>query len=87
MPERALGLFGVDTLLHLAFKVSVGSGTKLAEEMRRINIEGTRDLLEAAAACGVKRVVVAGSALGVGVNKSPRPASAVDAFEVGRAHP
>jgi dihydroflavonol-4-reductase len=25
--------FGADTLLHLAFKVSVGSGTKLAEEM------------------------------------------------------
>ena len=64
---------GVHTLLHLAFKVSVGSGAKLAEEMQRINIEGTRDLLEAAAASGVKRVVVAGSALGVGVNKSPRP--------------
>ena len=64
---------GVHTLLHLAFKVSVGSGAKLAEEMQRINIEGTRDLLEAAASCGVKRVVVAGSALGVGVNKSPRP--------------
>ena len=64
---------GVNTLLHLAFKVSVGSGTKLAEEMQHINIEGTRDLLEAAAACGVKRVVVAGSALAVGVNKSPRP--------------
>ena len=30
---------GVNTLLHLAFKVSVGSGTKLAEEMQRINIE------------------------------------------------
>ena len=31
---------GVNTLLHLAFKVSVGSGTKLAEEMQRINIDG-----------------------------------------------
>src|SRR5690349_8622211 len=46
---------GVDTLLHLAFKVSVGSGKALAEEMQRINITGTRDLLETAAACGVKR--------------------------------
>jgi dihydroflavonol-4-reductase len=64
---------GVDTLLHLAFKVSVGSGAKLAEEMQRINIAGTRDLLETAAACGVKRAVVAGSALAVGVNRSPTP--------------
>jgi dihydroflavonol-4-reductase len=65
--------FGVDTLLHLAFKVSVGSGRALAEEMQRINITGTRDLLETAAACGVKRVVVAGSALAVGVNRNPTP--------------
>jgi len=65
--------YGVTTLLHLAFKVSVGSGSKIAEEMQRINIEGTRDLLETAAACGVKRAVVAGSALAVGVNRNPRP--------------
>jgi dihydroflavonol-4-reductase len=65
--------FGVDTLLHLAFKVSVGSGKALAEEMQRINITGTRELLETAAACGVKRAVVAGSALAVGVNKRPTP--------------
>ena len=63
---------GVDTLLHLAFKVSVGSGKALAEEMQRINITGTRDLLETAASCGVKRVVVAGSALAVGVNRNPK---------------
>jgi dihydroflavonol-4-reductase len=64
---------GVDTLLHLAFKVSVGSGKALADDMQRINITGTRDLLETAAACGVKRAVVAGSALAVGVNRNPTP--------------
>ena len=64
---------GVDTLLHLAFKVGVGSGTKLHEDMQRINIAGTRQLLETAAASGVKRAVVAGSALGVGVNRNPVP--------------
>ena len=64
---------GVGTLLHLAFKVSVGSGAKLLEEMRRINITGTGQLLETAAACGVKRAVIAGSALAVGVNKQPTP--------------
>jgi dihydroflavonol-4-reductase len=64
---------GAGTLLHLAFKVSVGGGAKLLEEMERINIAGTRQLLETAAACGVKRAVVAGSALAVGVNKNPKP--------------
>jgi dihydroflavonol-4-reductase len=64
---------GAGTLLHLAFKVSVGSGAKIADQMRRINIHGTTQLLETAAACGVKRAVVAGSALAVGVNRNPKP--------------
>lgn len=64
---------GVDTLLHLAFKVSVASGAKLREEMQRINIAGSRQLLETAATSGVKRAVVSASALGVGVNRSPVP--------------
>lgn len=64
---------GVGTLIHLAFKVSVGSGQKLVDEMERINIAGTRQLLETAASSGVTRAVVAGSALAVGVNKSPKP--------------
>jgi dihydroflavonol-4-reductase len=64
---------GVGTLLHLAFKVSVGGGAQLLEDMQRINIAGTRQLLETAAACGVKRAVVAGSALAVGVNRNPKP--------------
>jgi dihydroflavonol-4-reductase len=63
----------VRTLLHLAFKVSVGSGSKILEEMQRINIAGTSQLLEAAAASGVERAVVAGSALAVGVNRVPTP--------------
>ena len=72
-PPMRAACTGVGTLLHLAFKVSVGSGAKLLEEMERINIGGTRQLLETAAAAGVKRAVVAGSALAVGVNKNPRP--------------
>jgi dihydroflavonol-4-reductase len=64
---------GADTLLHLAFKVSVGGGAKLLEEMERINVVGTRQLLETAAACGVKRAVVAGSARAVGVNRDAKP--------------
>jgi dihydroflavonol-4-reductase len=64
---------GVDTLLHLAFKVSVGGGAELLDEMRRVNIDGTRQLLQAAAAAGVRRAVVAGSALAVGVNRAAEP--------------
>lgn len=65
--------FGVRTLFHLAFKVSAGGGTAVIRDMRRINIEGTRELLETAAAAGVTRAVVAGSALAVGVNRIPVP--------------
>ncbi len=64
---------GVETLLHLAFKVSVGGGAQLLQEMRRINVDGTRRLLLAAAASGVRRAVVTGSALAVGVNRKPVP--------------
>jgi dihydroflavonol-4-reductase len=64
---------GVDTVLHLAFKVSVGGGEALLEEMRATNIGGTRRLLDTAAAAGVSRVVIASSALAVGVNRRPQP--------------
>lgn len=63
----------VDTVIHLAFKVSVGGGTTLLEEMREVNIGGTHRLLDAAAANGVGRAVIASSALAVGVNRKPQP--------------
>jgi dihydroflavonol-4-reductase len=63
---------GVDTVMHMAFRVSVGGGTKQVDEMRRINIEGTNRLLDASAAKGVARAVVASSALAVGVNRQPQ---------------
>ena len=40
--------------------------------MQRINVEGTQRLLDTAAAKGVARVVVASSALAVGVNRRPQ---------------
>ena len=64
---------GVDTVFHLAFKVNVGGGTKLLDEMREVNIGGTQRLLETSAGRGVARVVVASSALAVGVNRRPEP--------------
>jgi dihydroflavonol-4-reductase len=64
---------GVDTLLHLAFKVSVGGGAAEIDEMHRVNVDGTRTLLRIAAAAGVQRAVVTGSALAIGVNRQPAP--------------
>ena len=64
---------GVDHVLHLAYKVSVGGGAALAAEMRRVNVDGTAELLRSAAAAGVRRAVVVGSALAVGVNREPAP--------------
>ena len=64
---------GVQTVIHLAFKVGVGGGRQLHEEMERINVGCTNQLLTIAAAGGVKRAVVASSALAVGVNRKPQP--------------
>ena len=64
---------GADSVLHLAYKVSVGGGDALLDEMRRVNVAGTAELLRTAAAAGVRRAVVVGSALAVGVNRVPSP--------------
>jgi dihydroflavonol-4-reductase len=64
---------GIDTLLHLAFKVNVGGGDALLAEMQKINVAGTQQLLQAAARAGVSRAVVTGSSLAVGVNRAPVP--------------
>jgi dihydroflavonol-4-reductase len=64
---------GIDSLLHLAFKVSVGGGASLIAEMRQINVAGTVELLQTAAGAGVRKAVVVGSALAVGVNREPAP--------------
>lgn len=64
---------GADTLLHLAYTVSVGGGARLLQDMRRTNVDGTLALLRVAAGAGVRRAVVVGSALAVGVNRRPAP--------------
>ncbi len=64
---------GAETLLHLSFKVGLAADARGLAEMRAINVDGTRRLLQAAAAGGVRRAVVAGSALAVGVNTAPAP--------------
>jgi dihydroflavonol-4-reductase len=62
-------LAGVEQVQHLAGLVS--RDPKDASRMMRVHVEGTRRLLEVAAASGVKRVIVASSSGTVGVSKDP----------------
>ena len=52
---------GVDFVLHHAALVSVPKSVENPEETSQINIQGTANVLEAARACGVRRVVYASS--------------------------
>jgi dihydroflavonol-4-reductase len=64
---------GVHTLLHLAFKVTVANDPESLAEMQRVNVARTRHLLQTAASHGVRRAVVTGSALAIGVSRQPAP--------------
>jgi nucleoside-diphosphate-sugar epimerase len=59
--ERALQ--GADVVVHLAFQIA---GTGSPDEIRRINLDGTRNVVEAAVAAGVKRLVYASSVAAYG---------------------
>jgi nucleoside-diphosphate-sugar epimerase len=61
-------MVGVEAVVHLAARVHVdfeGTGDPYLE-YRRVNVEGTRAVLDAALAAGVRRVVVASSVKAVG---------------------
>lgn len=51
-------LEGVDVVVHLAFQVEPREGL---DRMRAVNVDGTRHVVEAAAAVGARKVVVASS--------------------------
>ena len=57
----AQSLVGVTHVFHLAAMVSVPESVKNPSECQRINIEGTRLLLHAAASAGAQRLVLASS--------------------------
>lgn len=49
---------GADVVFHLAAKLhATGTGAELRDEQRRVNVEGTRNLVRAASAAGVQRLV------------------------------
>jgi dihydroflavonol-4-reductase len=53
------GIRGADTVFHLAGIISIVSGK--AEIMQKVNVAGTKNVLDAARACGVRRVVYVSS--------------------------
>ncbi|CAH0477804.1 unnamed protein product [Peronospora belbahrii] len=57
----------IDYVVHLAAAISVEESTRLPEKYERINVEGSRKVLEWAAKNGVKRVVAASSAATYGI--------------------
>ena len=59
---------GIEVIYHLAALVSVPESVSNPEECRRINIDGTVNILEAAAASGVRKVLFASSAAIYGDN-------------------
>jgi len=60
---------GVDVVVHLAFAIFGGR-----ERTHRVNLEGSRNVFEAAAAAGVERLVYASSVAAYGFHpENPRP--------------
>jgi uronate dehydrogenase len=62
---------GVDVVLHLAAATTDGTGIS-DEEYFRTNTVGTFNVLEAAARCGVKKVVYGSSVCAVGFRATPK---------------
>jgi nucleoside-diphosphate-sugar epimerase len=55
-------LDGCDALVHLAARTHQGDDATMRDDFFRINVEGTRGLIDAALAAGVRRVVFVSSA-------------------------
>jgi dihydroflavonol-4-reductase len=74
--ERAFHKISADGLFHCAGKVS----RKLedAEELQRIHVQGTRHVLDAAIACGIRRAVCASTSGTIAVSEDPNQVSTED---------
>ncbi len=64
-PDLADGLEGVDALVHLAFQVDPLHDE---DQMRSVNVEGTRNVIEAARSAGVGHVVYLSSVTAYGAH-------------------
>jgi dihydroflavonol-4-reductase len=76
----ARGCGGADVLVHLAGAVDMGEDWRLC---RRVNVEGTANVLEAARRAAVRRVVHVSSIVAVGASRRPEPLDEQAAWDLG----
>lgn len=81
-PSIEAALHDVDGLIHVAGMTSFRP--KDAPRVRQVNVEGTVNTLEAALACGVKKVLHTSSVAAVGI--SDGPGSVIDETATWNAH-
>ncbi len=64
---------GMDTIIHMEFKVELSDDQQAVRRMQEINLEGSRALLKAAKTAGATKVVVNSSVLAIGINHIAEP--------------
>lgn len=64
---------GADTVFHLHFVIRLGGGPQADADLTAANVVGARNVLDAAEAAGVARVVVSSSSLAVGIARRAEP--------------
>ena len=80
-PEAMARAFsGCDLVFHLAGAVDFGNDW---EPFQRANVEGTANVLSAARAAGVRRLVHASSIVAVGANRRPEPIDETTSWNLG----
>lgn len=73
---------GVSQVYHSAGRVSISS--RGVASLHRINVEGTKHVLQAAAEHGVRRVVYTSSVSAIGITGTDVPANETQAWNLGR---
>jgi len=64
---------GVDTVFHLKFGLGFGDSEDVKKQLYKVNVVGTKNVLNAAEKAGVKRVVASSSVLAIGISPERKP--------------
>ncbi len=63
----------IDTVFHLYFAISLGSGKKTEQHLHEENVLGTSNLVDAAASQNVSKIVISSSSLAAGMHHDAAP--------------
>ena len=75
---------GVDTVFHLAGLI--GYTRRQREAMELVNVEGTRNVIEACEACGVRKLVYASSVVAIGASFDRVPLNEESPYNIAHLH-